>query len=157
VRYCAPTSGVPWNRETSKLCFYTILPGVNVTYPYKLRLSDKSSRFMKLTFGKFDRKLKKQPDQDRPFALSSEQENAGSLSLPTHRTLRISFRSSRSSHLESSKGRRSINVGMTPCLRNWIMSFGYSVLMSKQRPPRRSGHLGPRQGLITKLATQQHI
>jgi hypothetical protein len=64
MRCCAPTNGVSWNRETSKLCFYTTLPGANVPYPYQLRLSDKSSRFMKLTFGKFDRKLKKLSDQD---------------------------------------------------------------------------------------------
>jgi hypothetical protein len=42
------------NRETSKLCFYTIFPGANVPYPGQLRLSDKCSRFMKITFGKFD-------------------------------------------------------------------------------------------------------
>jgi predicted transcriptional regulator len=40
---------------------------------------------------------------------------AGFLSLPTHRTLRISLSSSMSSYLESSKKRRSINVEMTPC------------------------------------------
>jgi hypothetical protein len=87
-------------------------------------------------------KARKQPDQNRPFALSPEQEDAGFLSLPPHRTLHISFRSSMSSHLESSKRLRSINVGMTRCGEKWIMSFGYSVLMSRQRRPRRSGHLG---------------
>jgi hypothetical protein len=65
----------------------------------------------------------------RPFALSSEQQDTGFLSLCTHRTLHTSFRSSMSFYLESSKRLRSINVGMTPCGEKWIMSFGYSVLM----------------------------
>jgi hypothetical protein len=63
------------------------------------------------------------------------------LSLPTHCTLHISFRSSMSSDLESSKKVRRFNVGIAPCGEKWIMSFGYSVLMSKQRPPWRSEHL----------------
>jgi hypothetical protein len=44
-----------------------------------------------------------------------------------------------SSYLESSKKLRSINVRMTPCGEKWIMSFGYFVLKSRQRPPRQSG------------------
>jgi hypothetical protein len=66
VRCCAPTNGAPWNRETSKLCFYTIWPGANVPHRYQLRFSDKSSRFMKLTFGKFHRKLKNYPTRTSP-------------------------------------------------------------------------------------------
>jgi hypothetical protein len=47
----------------------------------------------------------------RPFALSSEQDDAGFLLLPTRRTLRISFMSSMSPYLESSKSYKVLTSG----------------------------------------------